>query len=315
MNFIIMYSISYIMDLIFGDPLWFPHPVRFIGGLISFLEKYLYKYKHKTFFGGITAITTVVITTIIAYYIASISIYLQIFFLWTTLATKCLADEVLKVYKVLEKKDLELAKKQLSYLVSRDTEVMDEQTVIRGTLETLSENFSDGVITPMFYAFLGSFFYYKGVNLALPFAFTFKAASTLDSMIGYKNDKYMNFGTVGAKLDDVFNFIPARITGLIFIPLSSFLLGYDYKNSLRIFLRDRKNHASPNSGHCYSAFAGALHLQFGGKTKYFGIVFDKPTLGDKTKDFELSDILKGRRLLYMTSFVGLIMFSIIYILF
>ncbi len=311
MSFVTKYLIAYVLDLIFGDPQWFPHPVRFIGKLISFLEKYLYKLKSKTFWGGVVAIITITITFLVSYFLASLSEYLEIFFLYTTLAGKCLADEGMRVYKILKMGDLEVAKKQLSYLVSRDTEKMDNKQIIRSILETFSENSVDGIISPMFFAFVGSFFQVKGVSLALPFAMGYKAINTLDSMLGYKNERYINFGTVSAKIDDVANFIPARITGLIFVPLASFLTGFDYKKSFKIFIRDRHNHASPNSAHGESAFAGALGVQFGGKTKYFGVVYDKPTIGDKLKEFELEDILRGRKLLYGTSLVSVVFFSLI----
>lgn len=314
MIFTFKYLTAYIMDLFFGDPEWFPHPVRFIGKLIIFLEKSFYNFKHKTFWGGITAFITIITTIIISYFIAKVSQYAEIFFLYTTLAVKCLCDEGMRVYKILKAGDLEDAKKKLSYLVSRDTETMDNKQIIRSVLETFSENSVDGIISPMFFAFLGSFFYVKNVNLALPFAMGYKAINTLDSMLGYKNERYINFGTVSAKIDDFANFIPARITGLILIPTASFFTGYDYKNSLKIFLRDRHNHASPNSAHGESAFAGALGVQFGGKTKYFGKIYDKPTIGDKRKEFELEDIIKGRKLLYAVSFTGVIFFLAIRIL-
>lgn len=310
MNFVIKYLISYVMDLIFGDPEWFPHPVRFIGKIINFLEEKLHNFKNKTFWGGVTAIITISLVVFISYILASFSKYIEIFFLYTTLATKCLADEGVRVYRILKSGNLEEAKKKLSYLVSRDTEKMDNKQIIRSILETYSENSVDGIISPMFFAFVGSYFEIKGVSLALPFAMGYKAINTLDSMLGYKNKKYINFGTVAAKIDDVANFIPARITGAILVPVAAFFCGFDYKKSFKIFVRDRKNHASPNSGHGESAFAGALGVQFGGKTKYFGIFYDKPTIGDKTKEFELSDILRGRKLLYVTSFVGILFFSL-----
>ena len=207
---------------------------------------------------------------------------------------------------------MEDAKKKLSYLVSRDTESMDNRQIIRSVLETFSENSVDGIVSPMFFAFVGSFFTVNGVSLALPFAMGYKAINTLDSMLGYKNERYINFGTVPAKIDDVANFIPARIAGGIIIPLGALFTGFDYKNSLRIFMRDRHNHASPNSAHGEASFAGALGVQFGGKTKYFGKVYDKPTIGDKTKEFDLEDIIKGRRILYMSSLVGVILFSVLH---
>ncbi len=312
MIFVYKYFAAYILDLIFGDPEKFPHPVRFIGKLISFLEKKLYNFNNKTFWGGVTAVITIGTTAVISYFLARISQYIEIFFLYTTLAGKCLGDEGLRVYKILKAGDLEDAKKKLSYLVSRDTETMDNRQIIRSVLETFSENSVDGVISPMFFAFLGSFFDIKGVSLALPFAMGYKAVNTLDSMLGYKNERYINFGTVSAKIDDAANFIPARIAGLILIPAAAFFTGFDYKNSLKIFLRDRHNHASPNSAHGESAFAGALGVQFGGKTKYFGKLYDKPTIGDKLKEFDLEDIIKGRKLLYAASFTGMVFFSLIW---
>lgn len=311
MIFLAKYWTAYIMDLIFGDPEWFPHPVRFIGKLISFCEKIFYNFKNKTFWGGITAFLVIGITVTASYFLAGVSQYIEIFLLYTTLAGKCLADEGIRVYKILKAGDMEEAKKKLSYLVSRDTETMDSTQIVRSILETFSENFVDGIISPMFFAFAGSFFEIKGVSLALPFAMGYKSINTLDSMLGYKNERYMNFGTVSAKIDDIANFIPARITGMFLVPVASFFMGFDYKNSLKIFLRDRHNHASPNSAHGESAFAGALGVQFGGKTKYFGTWYNKPTIGDKTKEFELNDILRGRKLLYGSCFIGLSFFSIL----
>lgn len=311
MDFVIKYLIAYIFDLIFGDPEWFPHPVRFIGKFISFLEKHLYNLKNKTLWGGVTAFLVISISVLISYFLAGISKYVEIFFLYTTLAGKCLADEGIRVYKILKSGDLEDAKKKLSYLVSRDTEKMDNRQIIRSILETFSENSVDGIISPMFFAFVGSFFTVKGVSLALPFAMGYKAINTLDSMLGYKNERYINFGTVSAKIDDIANFIPARIAGAFLIPTAAFFTGFNWKESFKIFLRDRHNHASPNSAHGESAFAGALGVQFGGKTKYFGVVYDKPTIGDKIKDFELNDILRGRKLLYGTFAIGIIFFSLL----
>ena len=164
----------------------------------------------------------------------------------------------------------------------------------------------------MFFAFLGSLFSIDGVSLALPFAMGYKAINTLDSMVGYKNEKYMNFGTVSARIDDIANFIPARLSGGLIIPIAAFILRYDYKSAWRIFFRDRLNHSSPNSGNSEAAFAGALGVQFGGKTSYFGKIHNKPTIGDKLKNFGIPDVKKGIRLLYVTSWVGMVIFTIIY---
>ena len=312
MNFLIKYSIAYILDLILGDPHWFPHPVRFIGKLITILEGLLYRFKCKKFTGGILAVLTIAITFIVSFMLAKISVVLEIFFLYTTLATKSLASEGFRVCKVLVEGDMEKAKKELSYLVSRDTENMDVVQITRSVLETISENSVDGVIAPMFFAFVGSLFSIDGVSLALPFAMGYKAINTLDSMVGYKNEKYIDFGTVSARIDDIANFIPARLSGGLIIPIAAFILRYDYKSAWRIFFRDRLNHSSPNSGNSEAAFAGALGVQFGGKTSYFGKIHNKPTIGDKLKNFGIPDVKKGIRLLYVTSWVGMVIFTIIY---
>lgn len=312
MNFLIKYSIAYILDLILGDPHWFPHPVRFIGKLITMLEGLLYRFKCKKFTGGVLAVLTIAITFIVSFTLAKISVVLEIFFLYTTLATKSLASEGFRVCKVLVEGDIEKAKKELSYLVSRDTENMNVVQITRSVLETISENSVDGVIAPMFFAFVGSLFSIDGVSLALPFAMGYKAINTLDSMVGYKNEKYMDFGTVSARIDDIANFIPARLSGGLIIPIAAFILRYDYKSAWRIFFRDRLNHSSPNSGNSEAAFAGALGVQFGGKTSYFGKIHNKPTIGDKLKNFGIPDVKKGIRLLYVTSWVGMVIFTIIY---
>ena len=309
MSIILKIWIAYLLDLILGDPYWFPHPVRFIGKYITFIENKIYSLKNKKVWGGVLAFIVILSTVVLSYYIARISEFLEIFFLYTTLATKSLGAEGIKVYKILKSGDLQKAQKELSYLVSRDTGEMDEVQVVRSTMETIAENSVDGIIAPMFYAFLGSFIVIDGVSMALPLAMGYKAVNTLDSMVGYKNDKYIDFGMVSAKVDDFFNFIPARLSGLIIIPIATFLLGMGIKKPLKIFFRDRKNHSSPNSGHPEAVFAGAIGVQFGGKTKYFGKYFEKPTIGDKLKEFQCEDIKKCYKIMFMTSFVGIVLFT------
>ena len=304
--FFIKIWITYVLDLIFGDPQNVVHPVQVIGKIISAGEKVLLRKKYKFLAGAVLNIFTVSITYTLMYLISKsvkISVFfisIEIYLMYTIFSINSLAREGNRVYRILKEGDIEKARKDLSYLVSRDTEMMDEKMIIRSTMETISENTVDGIVAPMFYMFLGG----------MPLAMAYKAINTLDSMVGYKNEKYMEFGKFSAKVDDVANFIPARITGILIV-LASMILGYDYKNSLKIFLRDRKNHSSPNSAHSEASVAGALGVQFGGKVSYFGKEIDKPTIGDKTKEFELEDIRKNIRIMYVTSFLSLVMFSVI----
>ena len=305
--FFIKIWIAYVLDLIFGDPQNVVHPVQVIGKIISAGEKVLLRKKYKFLAGAVLNIFTVSITYTLMYLISKsvkISVFfmiIEIYLMYTIFSINSLAREGNRVYRILKEGDIERARKDLSYLVSRDTETMDEKMIIRSTMETISENTVDGIVAPMFYMFLGG----------MPLAMVYKAINTLDSMVGYKNEKYMDFGKFSAKVDDAVNFIPARITGILIV-LASMILGYDYKNSLKIFIRDRKNHSSPNSAHSEASVAGALGVQFGGKVSYFGKEIDKPTIGDKTKEFELEDIRKNIRIMYVTSFLSLVIFSLIF---
>jgi len=312
LTLVIKIWIAYLLDLIFGDPQNIIHPVQVIGKMINIGEKSLLgkKYKsdrkYKFFAGMILNITVISLTYGITYLIdksSENSIILtvaEIYLMYTVFSINSLAREGNRVYNILKEGNIERARKDLSYLVSRDTETMDEKMIIRSTMETISENTVDGIVAPMLYMFLGG----------LPLSMTYKAINTFDSMVGYKNEKYMDFGKFSAKLDDVANFIPARITGILIV-IASMILGYDYKNSLKIFIRDRKNHSSPNSGHAEAGVAGALGVQFGGRVSYFGKEVDKPVIGDKAKDFELEDIKKNIKIMYAASFLSLVMFSVI----
>ena len=312
MILVIKIWIAYVLDLIFGDPQNIIHPVQVIGKMISSGEKYLLGKRHesdrkyKFFAGMILNITVISVTYAVTYLIykssenSIIFTVAEIYLMYTIFSINSLAREGNRVYNILKEGNIERARKDLSYLVSRDTGTMDEKMIIRSTMETISENTVDGIVAPMLYMFLGG----------LPLSITYKAINTFDSMVGYKNEKYMDFGKFSAKLDDVANFIPARITGILIV-IASMILGYDYKNSLKIFIRDRKNHSSPNSGHAEAGVAGALGVQFGGRVSYFGKEVDKPVIGDKIKDFELEDIKKNIKIMYAASFLSLVMFSVI----
>lgn len=304
--------IGYFLDLVFGDPYWMPHPIRFIGKAISKLEGLLRGYfnrDRKARLGGfILAVVIITGTYFIASAILSIakmynpylSKTLQTFMIFQILATKSLAKESQKVYYPLKENNLSQARKFVSYIVGRDTEDLQKDGITRATVETIAENISDGIIAPLFYIFIGG----------APLGMAYKAVNTLDSMVGYKNDKYRDFGWASAKIDDIVNFIPARLTAILII-LSTIFLGYNTKNSLNILIRDRKNHSSPNAGYPEAAVAGALNIQLGGTSTYFGKPVYKPTIGEKIRDIEVKDIDRTIRIMYGTSFLGVSLFGII----
>lgn len=294
--------LAFILDAIFGDPYKLPHPVRFIGNLIHFLEKILRKVfsgKSGEIFGGaILMLLTVSISFImpfaILYLLRSVNAYaafaLEVFWCYQIFAAKSLKKESMRVYNCIKENDLKSSRKYLSWIVGRDTENLDFRQITKAVVETVAENTSDGVIAPMIFMIIGG----------APLGFLYKAVNTLDSMVGYKNEKYINFGKVSALTDDVFNFFPARITGILFA-VSSFFLGFDGKNAFKIFKRDRFNHASPNSAQCESACAGALNIQLAGDAYYFGELYKKKTIGDDIRPIEADDIKKSIRLMYGAS--------------
>jgi adenosylcobinamide-phosphate synthase len=287
--------IGFVLDLIFGDPYYAPHPVKFIGKLIGYLEKLLIKLHNKKLSGFLLTCIVVVSIYLVTASLCSLNIVIEIFLIYTIFAVKSLGREGKKIYRLLEKGDISEARIQLGFIVSRDTSELGEKDIIRSTIETIAENIVDGVISPIFYLLLGG----------APLAMAFKAASTLDSMVGYKNEKYRDFGFASAKLDDILNFIPARITGFILIPIAALLSGKNFLNSLKVVLRDRLNHDSPNSAHSEAAVAGALGVRLGGQNVYFGEVVNKPYIGDKLKDFETNDITGAIAVLYLTAIIAL----------
>lgn len=304
---------GYILDLIFGDPYWMPHPVRFIGNLISILEKVIRRFMPKTkrgeYIGGIILTVmvvsiSIVIPLVIILMAKSINTYLALtvetFMCYQILATKSLKVESMKVYDELEKNDLPSARKAVSMIVGRDTKDLTFSGVAKAAVETVAENTSDGIIAPMIFIAIGG----------APMGFFYKAINTMDSMVGYKNEKYMNFGRFAAKLDDVVNYLPARISAYQMI-LSSFFLRYDYKNAFKIYKRDRYNHASPNSAQTESVCAGALDVQLAGNAYYFGKLYEKSTIGDNIREINYDDIKKANRLLYCTSFISIVIISVI----
>lgn len=311
MNIVSIY-IGYILDLIIGDPYSFPHPVRYIGKLINIVENRISKTfktnKQLKVAGFLLWIITVGITYTVTYFIVKLASFIPVGFLivnsiliYTTLATKCLKDEALKIYSVLKTGDIKNSRVQLSYIVGRDTSDLNKEEIIRATVETVAENTVDAIIAPMFYAFIGG----------APLAMAYKAINTLDSTVGYKNDKYEYLGFASAKIDDIANYIPARISFLL-ITIGSFLLGYDYKEAFRIAIRDRKNHKSPNCAYPEGAVAGALGIQLGGTNIYFGKAVYKPTIGDRKRDIEIEDIVNTNKIMYATSIISMIIFTLLF---
>ena len=304
---------GYILDLIFGDPYWMPHPVRFIGNLISILEKVIRRFMPKTkrgeYIGGIILTVMVVsismvIPLVIILMAKSINTYLALtvetFMCYQILATKSLKVESMKVYDELAKNDLPSARKAVSMIVGRDTKDLTFSGVAKAAVETVAENTSDGIIAPIIFIAIGG----------APMGFFYKAINTLDSMVGYKNERYINFGRFASKLDYVVNYLPARISAYQMI-LSSFFLRYDYKNAFKIYKRDRYNHASPNSAQTESVCAGALDVQLAGNAYYFGKLYEKPTIGDDIREINYDDIKKANILLYCTSIISIVIISII----
>lgn len=304
---------GFVLDLLIGDPHFIPHPVRLIGSLISFLDKRLncddgynisekklnlIKYKRGMLLAFTVIFATFAMSVIIIVAAYSINLYAGVIaeavMTWQILATKCLRVESMRVYDALRTDGVDAGRRAVSMIVGRDTSVLDAAGVTRAAVETIAENTSDGVIAPMLYTAIG------GPVLG----FVYKAVNTMDSMLGYKNDKYMYFGRFAARLDDVVNFIPARISAYLMIA-AAFIGGrqFDGKNAYRIFKRDRFNHASPNSAQTESVCAGALRVQLAGDAVYFGKLVKKKYIGDVLREIEYEDIKRANRLMYITAFL------------
>lgn len=305
----ISYTIGLVLDFIIGDPYNPFHPVRIIGALGSSFENITRKtFKNLKVSGLVTWIGVVLVTFLVNFLIVKLAFNISAVFgvivegvlLYFCISSKGLKVEGLKVIKILESGDIEGARNQLSYIVGRDTSSLDEEGITRAVIETVAENTSDGIISPLLFGALGG----------APLAMAYKAVNTCDSMFGYKNDKYRDFGFVSAKMDDLFNYIPARLTGY-FVVIASFILGLDYKNSYRIYKRDRYNHTSPNSAHPEAAVSGALGVRLGGANYYFGKLVEKPTIGDKNKEIEISDLYKTNDILLLVTLLGFILGIII----
>lgn len=302
---------GFFLDFIFGDPVWLYHPVRVIGDFISIGERKLRGIFRKTEKGELAAGTVLwFLTAGFSFVIPFLALWgvqrlhpalrflIESFWCYQILAARCLVRESGKVYDRLKEKDLPGARKAVSMIVGRDTENLTEEGVTKAAVETVAENTSDGVTAPLLFLLLGG----------APFGFLYKAVNTMDSMLGYKNERYLYFGRFPAKMDDVFNFIPSRVTALFMIA-AAFLTGADGKNAWKIWRRDRRKHASPNSAQTESACAGALRVRLAGDAVYFGKLHKKEYLGDPLRPIEPEDIRRAGRLMYVTAFLVLIVFG------
>ena len=300
---------GFVLDLLLGDPVipHVPHPVVVMGRVIARLEDRLRRVFPATSKGELAAgrvlaaalpLGTLAVTGLVCWGGAAlhpaIGFVFETLWCWQALAVKGLAAESRNVHNVLATGDLPAAREAVGRIVGRDTQTLTGEGVIKATVETVAENFSDGVFSPLFYMLLGG----------APLAMTYKAVNTMDSMVGYKNDRYLYFGRAAARLDDAANFLPARIAALVWI-VASGLAGQDMGRAWRVWRRDRRRHASPNSAQCEAACAGALGVQLAGPASYFGKVYEKPTIGDDLRPVEPKDILRANRVLYAAGILAL----------
>lgn len=295
-------AIGFLLDVCFGDPLRALHPVVLMGKGISLCETGLRGLFPQTPHGELAAGAVMTALLPLTAFFAAwgllalagwvhplLRFALSCFFCWQALACKCLRAAAMQVYRALLSGDIAAARQAVGGIVGRDTAALDEAEITRATVETVAENTSDGVVAPLFFFALGG----------APLALAYKAVNTVDSMVGYKNERYLYFGRAAAKLDDAANWLPARLTGLL-MALAAFF-GFDGPGALRVWRRDRKNHTSPNAGQPEAACAGALGVQLGGDSVYFGAPVHKPTLGDATRPLAAADIPRACRLMVLTS--------------
>lgn len=307
---------GYVLDLLLGDPRWLYHPVRIIGKGITLFEKILRAVFPKNKGGERVAgfflvIAIVGCSTAIPFGILWLAYHchvllgavLETIMCYQLLAARSLRDESYKVYEALKTGDLEKSRHAVSMIVGRDTQNLTKKGVTKAAVETVAENTSDGIIAPLFFMMIG------GAVLG----FAYKSINTMDSMVGYKNDRYQYFGTAAAKLDDVVNYLPARLSACLMI-FASYLTGMDGKNAKKIFKRDRYNHASPNSAQTEAVMAGALDVQLAGDAWYFGKLHKKPYIGDPIREIEIEDIVRSHKLMYGTECLAVLILGLIRIL-
>ncbi len=310
---VIPFFIGFVLDLCLGDPPNWPHPVRWIGNTVNAVQKAVRKCcqaEAALKWGGFVLWIVVVGGTFLLVWVLLYVLNLwsfwagfivQAIFTYSLLATKCLKDAAMDVYRVLTSGTLEEARTQLSYIVGRDTSSLNQEQIARAVVETVAENSVDGVIAPLFYLFIGG----------VPLAMAYKAVNTLDSMVGYQTEKYKAIGYFSAKLDDVFNWFPARLSWIL-LSMASVILHLNAKAAFVIGWRDRYQHKSPNCAWSEATVAGALGIRLGGSNSYFGEQVDKPWIGDEQRAIEQADIKITIKLMYVASVFALILFTVVY---
>lgn len=320
MNYALALIIAVIIDLLVGDPRWLPHPVRLMGGLAARAEKWCKGRITNEYLAGITASMFVLAATFLS--VAALlygcrlltpwlSFFASCLLLAQSIATRDMLGHSRAVYKALVEPagGLASARKRLAMIVGRDTADLSESGISRACVESVAESFSDGVVAPLFWALIGAitgFFIGVDYEVAAVCTMLYKAVNTLDSMYGYKSDRYLKFGRFAARLDDLANFIPARLAAVTLI-LVALLPGYGFRTAVRVFFRDRHNHSSPNSGHPEAAMAGALNITLGGPASYFGVRVDKPLIGDPGLPASPCHITKANWLLFAASFLSFLL--------
>lgn len=308
---------GFILDFLFGDPVWLYHPIRLIGALIAFLEKQFRRIckdqKNAQFVAGgllwiLVVLVSVVVPCLFLYAAGRVHpvlrFLLESFWCWQLLAAKGLKQESMKVYAEVKKGDLPGARKAVSMIVGRDTQCLDEAGVVKAAVETVAENTSDGVTAPLLFMMIGG----------APLGFFYKAVNTMDSMIGYKDEKYLYLGRCVAKMDDVLNYIPARLSAFLMIA-AAWVLKMDARGAWRIYLRDRRKHASPNSAQTEAVCAGALQIRLAGDAWYFGKLYKKDYIGDDIRPVEAEDIPRADRLMYGTAVLTFLLFGMVKLVF
>lgn len=314
-SFLIIIIIAAAMDFMLGDPHSWPHPIVYIGRMISAYEKLVRSlFPKRLRFGGFLlagfSVATVTAVVSIVLYVAGaignwMAILVSTYLIFTSLAAKCLKDEALKVYRSLLEGDIQKSRKLLSYLVGRDTSSLKPDEITRAVVETVAENTIDGVLAPVFWIIVGAFAGYP-----VQFVFIYKTVNTLDSMVGYIQDPYREIGFASAKLDDILNYIPARLGSLLMV-VAGGIAGFDASSGMRIMIRDRKNHKSPNCAYPEAAAAGLMNIRLGGTNTYFGETVYKPTIGDMKTDIGPNHIKGACSILYASQIGAIIAAAII----